>query len=207
MRQFLAVALCAAPALQPLLKAVFCDPLPSYDPLLTLAPRAAAPPIFLFSCPQSTSWGSYSLVAAERRLLEAAVSDPANQFFVLLSETTAPLYPATLLWQQLINEQKSKINACEGVSLAGWRCTVVVGGGALGRSRGRGCRVGTRAGAVAAPVPTPTHPTTPAARHEGGRALATAGPRLPGPVAATCLASDGERREGRRERIAREGGD
>ena len=57
---------------------------------------------------------------AERKLVEAAVADPANTWFVLLSETTVPLYPPALLWQQLMSEQRSKINACKDGVSGGW---------------------------------------------------------------------------------------
>ncbi|CAI5528127.1 unnamed protein product, partial [Closterium sp. Naga37s-1] len=43
------------------------------------------------------SWGGPNLIRAERRLLAAALADPANQRFVLLSESYAtPLAPAAL---------------------------------------------------------------------------------------------------------------
>ncbi|GAB4818184.1 hypothetical protein N2152v2_005230 [Parachlorella kessleri] len=61
-----------------------------------------------------TAWGSHTLMMAERRLLAAAVMDPANAWFVLLSETTLPLYPPQVLWQQLQHETRSRISACWG---------------------------------------------------------------------------------------------
>ncbi len=63
-------------------------------------------------CAQVTVWGSYTLMVAERRLLAAALSDPSNAWFVLVSDTTAPLYPPQLLWQQLAHETRSKMNTC-----------------------------------------------------------------------------------------------
>ena len=64
------------------------------------------------AAPQEAKWGQHSLVTAERLLLQAALEDPANAWFVLLSETTVPLYPPTVLWRQLMAETKSRINAC-----------------------------------------------------------------------------------------------
>lgn len=49
---------------------------------------------------------------AERRLLAAALADPRNQRFVLLSETCAPLYPPHVLHSQLLSEARSRVNAC-----------------------------------------------------------------------------------------------
>ena len=51
-------------------------------------------------------------------LLQAALQEPLNQRFVLVSESCIPLYPPTTIWQQLLSEDKSRIDACklEGVS-------------------------------------------------------------------------------------------
>lgn len=49
---------------------------------------------------------------AEIALLRVALQDPSNTRFVLLSETCAPLYPATLVWAQLQGEHRSRLNAC-----------------------------------------------------------------------------------------------
>eukprot|EP00884_Botryococcus_braunii_P016679 jgi/Botrbrau1/3695/Bobra.0008s0022.1 len=59
-----------------------------------------------------TEWGEHSLVAATRELLLAALENPLNQKFVLLSESGIPLYPPTTIYQQLLTEPKSRINAC-----------------------------------------------------------------------------------------------
>eukprot|EP00887_Chlorella_sp_A99_P001689 scaffold8.g1689.t1 len=48
------------------------------------------------------AWGQWSVAEAERRLLAAALADPRNQRFVLLSETCAPLHPPQLLYMQLL---------------------------------------------------------------------------------------------------------
>eukprot|EP00887_Chlorella_sp_A99_P003649 scaffold7.g3649.t1 len=60
----------------------------------------------------TTEWGTHSLAQATKNLVEEAVKDPDNEWFVLLSDTTIPLYPATLLWQQLMHENRSRIDAC-----------------------------------------------------------------------------------------------
>lgn len=52
---------------------------------------------------------------AERLLLRSALREPRNQRFVLLDGATVPLYPPGVWWQQLLMEQRSRINACEGV--------------------------------------------------------------------------------------------
>lgn len=58
------------------------------------------------------SWGTFALVDATRALLRAALQDPANQRFVLLSESGVPLYPPAATHQQLLAEPRSRINAC-----------------------------------------------------------------------------------------------
>lgn len=42
----------------------------------------------------------------------AALQDPLNERFVLLSESCIPLYPASVVWAQLFSEPRSKIHAC-----------------------------------------------------------------------------------------------
>ncbi len=49
---------------------------------------------------------------AELILLRTALVDPRNQRFVLLSETCVPLYPAAVVWAQLVGEPHSRLNAC-----------------------------------------------------------------------------------------------
>lgn len=87
-----------------------------------------------------TAWGTHSLMEAARRLVQAAVADPANAWFVLASETAVPLYSPLLLWQQLAHESLSRIDACtsnvsgEGAGASGplpaWAAS------SLGRSTG-----------------------------------------------------------------------
>lgn len=52
------------------------------------------------------------MVVAMRLLLRAALSDLSNQQFMYACEHTIPLYPPTLVYQQLMGESKSRINAC-----------------------------------------------------------------------------------------------
>lgn len=59
-----------------------------------------------------TQWGSITLVEAERRLLQTALKDPLNHFFTMLSDTSVPLYPPLIIYQQLLLRQVSAINAC-----------------------------------------------------------------------------------------------
>ena len=49
---------------------------------------------------------------AEINLMQEALRQPLNERFVLLSETCIPLYPATLVWAQLVSEPKSRAHAC-----------------------------------------------------------------------------------------------
>eukprot|EP00887_Chlorella_sp_A99_P001691 scaffold8.g1691.t1 len=77
----------------------------------------AYPPGSLFAGYQiprrvEVAWGQWSVAEAERRLLAAALADPRNQRFVLLSETCAPLHPPQLLYMQLLSERCSRVNAC-----------------------------------------------------------------------------------------------
>lgn len=45
-------------------------------------------------------------------LLRAALVNPRNQRFVLLSETCVPLYTAAVVWAQLMGERRSRSNTC-----------------------------------------------------------------------------------------------
>lgn len=49
---------------------------------------------------------------AERNLMEAALQEELNERFVLLSESCVPLYPAPVVWAQLLIEPRSRIHAC-----------------------------------------------------------------------------------------------
>ncbi|XP_047310793.1 glycosyltransferase BC10-like isoform X2 [Impatiens glandulifera] len=49
------------------------------------------------------SWGEASMIQAERLLLDAALEDPANQRFVLLSDSCVPLYNFTYVYSYLMS--------------------------------------------------------------------------------------------------------
>lgn len=53
-----------------------------------------------------------SMIDAARTLLAVALADPLNIKFILLSETDVPLYPPTLIYQQLVSEPLSRMDAC-----------------------------------------------------------------------------------------------
>jgi len=67
------------------------------------------------SCLEQVVWGEFTMVVAMRLLLRAAISNPSNQRFVYACEKTLPLYPATLVYQQLMGENKSRISACSRI--------------------------------------------------------------------------------------------
>jgi hypothetical protein len=52
-----------------------------------------------------------------RRMLKAALRDPGNQRFILLSESCIPLYSPLIVYQQLMHEKRSRISAC---AVPGW---------------------------------------------------------------------------------------
>lgn len=52
------------------------------------------------------------MVEALRSLLRSALQDPANQRFQLLCEHTLPLQSPLLIYQQLLKEPHSRVNAC-----------------------------------------------------------------------------------------------
>ena len=62
-----------------------------------------------------TVWGSPNTSIIERQLLREALKEPRNQRFLLLSDSGVPLYPPTTMWQQLMGESKSRIEACTRV--------------------------------------------------------------------------------------------
>lgn len=77
----------------------------SYPATSLFAGHAVADPV-------QAHWGNHSIVEAERVLLRAALKDPQNTHFVLLSEATVPIYPAPAVYAQLVTDNKSRINAC-----------------------------------------------------------------------------------------------
>jgi hypothetical protein len=76
---------------------------------------------------------SLAQAEAERRLLKAALEDPRNQRFVLLSESCAPLYPPQVVYLQLLSDGKSRLNACNQPSRLAERWGASGTGGRVGR--------------------------------------------------------------------------
>lgn len=66
----------------------------------------------------------HSLVEATKLLLQAALQEPLNNRFVLMSETHVPLYPPGLVYLQLQNEALSRMDGCHF-----WPLRIKVGGG------------------------------------------------------------------------------
>ena len=58
-----------------------------------------------------TKWGHHSLVEATRNLLVKAFEDPANQRFMLLSESHIPIWDSLTVYRLAMNEKRSFINA------------------------------------------------------------------------------------------------
>ncbi|KAK9907953.1 hypothetical protein WJX75_000484 [Coccomyxa subellipsoidea] len=67
------------------------------------------------------SWGGFDLVDATKALLRAALANERNKKLMLVSESCIPLYPPTLIYQQLMSEPKSRINACPHRHMMPWR--------------------------------------------------------------------------------------
>ncbi|XP_048138164.1 glycosyltransferase BC10-like isoform X2 [Rhodamnia argentea] len=57
------------------------------------------------------AWGDSSMIEAERLLLKVALGDPANQRFVLLSDSCLPLYKFRDIYEHLISSPKSYIES------------------------------------------------------------------------------------------------
>lgn len=62
-----------------------------------------------------THWGD--TIDATRAQLRHALKEALNQRFLLLSDTDVPLYPARLVYLQLMSEPKSRVSACKGWDL------------------------------------------------------------------------------------------
>lgn len=52
-----------------------------------------------------------------QRLLAAALREPRNQRFAVLSESGVPLYPALVVYQALMGEPRSRVAACRDSAL------------------------------------------------------------------------------------------
>lgn len=64
--------------------------------------------IFMFCWVQGVSWGSISMIDAERRLLANALLDISNQRFVLLSDSCIPLFNFTTIYNYLMNSKNNQ---------------------------------------------------------------------------------------------------
>ncbi|BFG26089.1 hypothetical protein CerSpe_123630 [Prunus speciosa] len=56
-------------------------------------------------------WGESSMVEAERLLLEEALYDPANQIFVLLSDSCVPLYNFSYIYNYVMSSPRSFVDS------------------------------------------------------------------------------------------------
>ncbi|KAF8016709.1 hypothetical protein BT93_H2051 [Corymbia citriodora subsp. variegata] len=70
---------------------------------------------FFYGCQLNDSikvaWGESSMIEAERLLLKVALRDPANQRFVLLSDSCLPLYKFDDIYKYLISSPKSYVES------------------------------------------------------------------------------------------------
>lgn len=55
-------------------------------------------------------WGESSMIEAERLLFAAALEDPANQRFVLLSDSCVPLYNFSYIYSYLMASSRSFVD-------------------------------------------------------------------------------------------------
>ncbi len=70
--------------------------------------KALPRPACLLNCPAAAA----AAVQAELVLLTAALQDPLNVKFLLVSDSSLPLYPPQMLWAQLMAESTSRLDAC-----------------------------------------------------------------------------------------------
>ncbi|XP_050245965.1 glycosyltransferase BC10-like [Quercus robur] len=56
-------------------------------------------------------WGESSMIMAERLLLEKALEDPANQRFILLSDSCIPLYDFSYIYNAVMSSPKSFVDS------------------------------------------------------------------------------------------------
>ncbi|XP_062153597.1 glycosyltransferase BC10-like [Alnus glutinosa] len=56
-------------------------------------------------------WGELSMIEAERLLLDKALDDPANQRFVLLSDSCVPLYNFSYIYNKVMSSPKSFVDS------------------------------------------------------------------------------------------------
>ena len=56
-------------------------------------------------------WGEASMIGAERILLRKALEDPANQRFILVSDSCVPLYNFSYTYDYVISSSKSFVDS------------------------------------------------------------------------------------------------
>ena len=61
----------------------------------------------------TTVYAEHTLVEAAVAMLRAALANPLNQRFIMLSEACAPLYPPEVMYVQLLSEDKVRMDACK----------------------------------------------------------------------------------------------
>ncbi|KAL2931292.1 Glycine dehydrogenase [Bienertia sinuspersici] len=57
------------------------------------------------------AWGESSMIEAERLLLDAALEDPANQRFILLSDSCVPLYNFSYIYNYVMESPRSFVDS------------------------------------------------------------------------------------------------
>ncbi|CAI7781181.1 unnamed protein product, partial [Closterium sp. NIES-53] len=60
---------------------------------------------------EAVSWGSPTMIDAERRLIAAALKDPANHNFVLISESCIPVKSLKFTWRYLLGTDYSFVSS------------------------------------------------------------------------------------------------
>ncbi len=69
---------------------------------------------------------SHTLVTVERFLLREALQWSLNSRFVFLSESHLPLYPAAMVYMQVVHEPRARIDACPPLANRDEVCSVYV---------------------------------------------------------------------------------
>ena len=64
------------------------------------------------------TWGGHSLIDATRVLFAASLANPLVSKMILVSDSDVPLYGPLMMYNQLMSEKKSRVNACN--TTEGW---------------------------------------------------------------------------------------
>ena len=62
---------------------------------------------------EDAKWGGFGLVRGMKRLVRAAMEDPRNSWFLMISESCIPLHPFSVFREKLLGFNKSIVNACD----------------------------------------------------------------------------------------------